>query len=313
MIVSLKKAAEMIKSGEVIAFPTETVYGLGADAKNIIAIKKTFDLKGRPADNPLIVHISNLSQLDGLVSELPKYFHQLSEAFWPGPISFILKKDNSVPDLVTGGLSTVAVRMPDHPLALSLIEITGPLTAPSANKSGKPSPTRPEHIVTDFGDSLPMLDGEPSKIGLESTVIDLSSDIPAIYRPGAISKEMVEDVLKIDVIDSTETKPDNHPKSPGLKYSHYKPNADVNWLEGMPSSPDSKSYYLTHSSTDGSASKNLISFNGDFDEMAKSLYDHFRTADYLGYSQIWVEKLPENLTHPLIAPLKNRVQKAISH
>lgn len=313
MIVSLKQAAELIKSGEVVAFPTETVYGLGADAKNISAIKKTFDIKGRPADNPLIVHISNSCQLDGLVSVLPEYFHQLSDAFWPGPISFVLKKDNSVPDLVTGGLPTVAVRMPDHPIALNLIEITGPLTAPSANKSGKPSPTRPEHIVTDFGDDFPVIDGEPSKIGLESTVIDLTTDIPAIFRPGAVSKEMIEDVLEVEVIDRTETSPNIQPKSPGLKYSHYKPNADVSWVDEVPTSPDSNSYYLTHSSIDVSKSKNLIRFNGDFNDMARSLYDHFRTADHLGYSQIWVEKLPDNFTHPLIAPLKNRVQKAISH
>lgn len=313
MIVSVEQAAKLIKSGQIAAFPTETVYGLGADAKNASAIKKTFDIKGRPSDNPLIVHISEIEQLSGLAVEIPDTFYTLAKNFWPGPITFVLKKDPSVPDIVSAGLNTVAVRMPNHPLALKLIKLTGPLTAPSANRSGRPSPTKPNHIKEDYGDELAVVDGGISTIGLESTVLDLTATPPSILRPGAISKEMIEKVLGKKILLSSHEASSGSPKSPGLKYTHYKPKAEVNWLSEVPAKVNPEIYYLLHSLHELPTGSNIVSFTGDFNTMARQLYDQFRTADHLGYSQILIEKLPKNNPHPLISPLKNRITKAISH
>jgi L-threonylcarbamoyladenylate synthase len=181
---SFQKAVELIRAGDVVAIPTETVYGLAADAFNISAVKKTFEVKGRPPDNPLIVHISRTEQLDEIADEIPEDAFKLAETFWPGPLTLVLKKKPIVPDIVTGGLNTVAVRMPDHPLTRKLIEQTGPLTAPSANRSGRPSPTRPEHIREDFGSTVHILEGGSAKLGLESTVLDMSGGTcPSYYAP----------------------------------------------------------------------------------------------------------------------------------
>lgn len=313
MIVSVEEAAKLISSGQIVAFPTETVYGLGADAKNASAIQKTFDIKGRPPDNPIIVHISDINQISGLATDIPQLFYTLSEVFWPGPISFVLKKHPSVPDLVTAGLNTVAVRMPDHQLALALIQLTGPLTAPSANKSGKPSPTKPGHIVEDYGNELPIVDGGVSSIGLESTVLNLTSTPPSILRPGAISAEMIEKIIGMKITEDHPGNLQGAPISPGIKYTHYKPKAEVNWIPELPQNPDPKVYYLSHSLKLPKHEPNIVAFSGDFNMMAQQLYDHFRTADHLGYSQILIEKLPENSPHPLITPLVNRITKAISN
>ncbi|TVR32633.1 MAG: threonylcarbamoyl-AMP synthase [Balneolaceae bacterium] len=311
MIISLDKAVELIRRGEVVAFPTETVYGLGANAKNVVAVQKTFDVKGRPADNPLIVHISDMNQVYELATDIPDSFKKLANHFWPGPLTMVLKKQAAVPDIVTAGLDSVAIRMPDHPIALELIRNTGPLTAPSANRSGKPSPTKPEHIIEDYGDELPVVDGGSSKIGLESTVLDLTSKQIAILRPGAISAEMIKNLLKTDVIESSDHTSDPLPKSPGVKYTHYKPKATVNWIHSVPSQFDSKTFYILHSKMCGETEKNVVTCNGNFDLLAKLLYDYFRTADHLGYSQILVEALPKFSPHPLIPPLNNRISKSV--
>jgi L-threonylcarbamoyladenylate synthase len=310
MIVSVRKAAELIKKGKVVAFPTETVYGLGADAKNVLAVKKTFDIKGRPSDNPLIVHISDLNQLTDLAFEIPDLFYKLAEKFWPGPLTFILNKHPSVPDVVTAGLDTVAIRMPNHPFALELIRFTGPLTAPSANKSGKPSPTKATHVIDDHGADLPVIDGGTSHIGLESTVLDLTLSPPVILRPGSISKGMIEEVIQIKLDLNSKSQIDK--KSPGTRYSHYKPLASVSWFDKLPSHLDSNTYYITHNIESLIQADNLISFKSDYPAMARYLYDHFRRADHLGYSQILIELLPNESVHPLISPLKNRISKAIS-
>jgi L-threonylcarbamoyladenylate synthase len=312
MIVTLQRAVELIRSGEVVAFPTETVYGLGADAKNIQAIRKTFSIKRRPKDNPLIVHISDIDQVKELATDIPPIFLTLSGHFWPGPLTLVLKKHNSVPDAVTGGLNTVAIRMPNHALALDLIRQTGPLTAPSANLSGKPSPTKPEHIMEDHGDQLPVLDGGASEIGLESTVLDLTSDLPTVLRPGAITAAMIEDVAKVEVQESTGRAVSSFPKSPGVKYTHYKPHAAVKWLDSVPAEFDPNTFYILHSAIPTVNPANVFNCEGNFNLLAKSLYDFFRTADHLEYSQILIEALPENSSHPLIAPLKNRISKAVS-
>ena len=311
MIISLDKAVELIRRGDIVAFPTETVYGLGADAKNVAAVQKTFNMKGRPADNPLIVHISDMDQVYELATDIPDSFKKLARHFWPGPLTMVLKKQAMVPDIVTAGLDSVAIRMPDHPVALELIRNTGPLTAPSANRSGKPSPTKPEHIIEDYGNKLPVIDGGSSNIGLESTVLDLTSKQFTILRPGAISAQMIATVLKTEVFESSDHLSKSTPKSPGVKYTHYKPKASVNWIHSVPSQFDSTTFYILHSKMPDETDKNVVTCNGNFDLLAKLLYDYFRTADHLGYSQILVEALPDLSSHPLISPLNNRISKSI--
>ncbi len=313
MKVTLDKAVELIKRGEIVAFPTETVYGLGADAKNIEAIKKTFEAKGRPSDNPLIVHISNLEQLNRLAIRVPEQLYTLAKAFWPGPLSIIVRKKPDVPDIVTAGLPTVAIRMPNHPVALQLIEKTGPLTAPSANKSGRPSPTRPDHLSEDYGESLPILEGEHSTIGLESTVINILEHPPVILRPGAISEEMIANVLGTEVVTvSGESATDTPAMSPGTKYTHYKPEARVSWIpENSTSKPGKDSLWLVHSNKPFRPSRHIIAYHNNFDQMAAELFDQFRRADKLGYQNILIEPLPSDAHHPIISALRNRIQKAI--
>jgi L-threonylcarbamoyladenylate synthase len=222
----IKKAAEIIKNGGVVAFPTETVYGLGANAYDEQAVKKIFELKGRPQDNPLIVHISKKQDVYIVAREIPEKAKVLIREFWPGPLTLVLPKNPSIPDIVTAGLDTVAVRMPDHPIALKLIRLSGvPIAAPSANISGKPSATQPEHIKKYFGEKVFLIEGKV-KIGIESTVLDLTEDVPKILRPGVITKEMIE--RKIGKVELVEyKKADFTPKSPGLKYRHYTPDAEL--------------------------------------------------------------------------------------
>lgn len=313
MKVTLEKAAELIKRGETVAIPTETVYGLAADAFNVHAVKKIFEQKGRPSDNPLIVHISNLAQLDQLVTEFPEDLYKLADKFWPGPLSIVLKKQSSVPDIVTGGLQTVAVRMPDHSLTLSLIEKTGPLTAPSANKSGRPSPTNPKHVLEDFGPALPILDGGSSKLGLESTVIDLSEDSITILRPGFIDAKMIKDLLEKEVKMMDESDKKSGQKSPGTRFTHYKPKATVQWLaQPISDIKSSACYIIIHSkAVDESNQKNIHCYDGDYSTFARDLYDHFRTADHLSCENIFIEPFEDTEAHSLIPALKDRIERAI--
>ena len=233
----MKEAAELIRKGELVAFPTETVYGLGADALHPEASKKIYAAKGRPSDNPLIVHICKFEELVSIAKEVPAQAEKLADAFWPGPLTMIVWKNEKVPYETTGGMETVAIRMPKHPVALKLIEESGCLiAAPSANTSSKPSPTEASHVKLDLDGKIPMiLDGGPVGIGIESTIIDLTEDTPMILRPGYITKEMLEEVLgeevKIDpgiIASDSLTKP----KAPGMKYKHYAPKADLAIVEG---------------------------------------------------------------------------------
>lgn len=206
-----------------IAFPTETVYGLGAPIFSEDLIAEIFRLKGRPADNPLIAHISDLHQLDQIVVDPPKEFFKLASHFFPGPLSIVLKKSRDVPDIVTGGLPTLAVRMPSLEVARALIRKVGmPMVAPSANLSGKPSSTCAAHVRADFGDQVDVIEGECS-IGLESTVISLDP-VPTLLRPGAITREEIEKVLGVTLLIAQECE---RPLSPGMKYRHYAPDANV--------------------------------------------------------------------------------------
>lgn len=220
----IKEAISFLKKGKPIAFPTETVYGLGAPVFLPETIEKIYALKRRPLDNPLIVHVSNLEQVLSIVKSFPE---ELVTSFWPGPLTLILPKRSSVPSIASAGLSTIGVRMPSHPLALELIEAVGPLVAPSANLSGSPSSTTAAHVRDDFGDQVFVLDGGPCHHGIESTVLTL--DPPTILRPGSITKEMLEEVLRQEVRFAREEA--ERPLSPGMKYKHYAPRAKVRLVE----------------------------------------------------------------------------------
>lgn len=229
----IKKAAEIIKTGGLVAFPTETVYGLGGNALDEHVAKKIYAAKGRPQDNPLIVHIYSLSQLDELVKEIPTRAAVLMDKFWPGPLTIIFHKKDIIPYSTTGGLDTVAIRMPAHPVALELIKESGvPIAAPSANISGRPSPACAEDVAEDlFGKVEMILDGGPTSVGVESTVLDLSEKVPIILRPGGVTKEDLEDVLGCVNLDPGLA-PGEKPRSPGQKYRHYAPKAQMTVIEG---------------------------------------------------------------------------------
>lgn len=234
---AIKQAAKLIRKGETVAFPTETVYGLGANALDPEAVEKIFKAKGRPADNPLIVHIDNINDLKQLTAFVRDEAYQLIERFWPGPLTIIFDKSSSVPDIVTAGLDTVAIRMPSHSVAAALIRESGvPIAAPSANSSGRPSPTSARHVYDDLKGRIPMiLDGGRTDVGLESTVLDITGDKPVILRPGGITYEMLREVLGEVELDPGIFAPlDNGRKasSPGMKYRHYAPNAPVTIYRG---------------------------------------------------------------------------------
>lgn len=232
----LKQAGEILKAGGLVAFPTETVYGLGGDALNKASSRKIYAAKGRPSDNPLIVHICSFEDIYPIVSEVPKEAEKIAEAFWPGPLTMILKKSGLVPYETTGGLDTVAVRMPSHPVARKLIAYAGGyVAAPSANTSGKPSPTQAKYVAEDMDGRIDMIiDGGEVGIGLESTIIDLTVSPPQILRPGYITQEMLSQVLGKVETDSTILRADSGqaPKAPGMKYRHYAPKGELTIVAG---------------------------------------------------------------------------------
>jgi len=232
----LAEAAAVLRSGGLVAFPTETVYGLGGNALDEDAARKIYAAKGRPSDNPLIAHISCAADLAPLVKEIPVAGRKLMEAFWPGPLTMIFPKSGRVPYGTTGGLDTVAVRMPDDPVAGRLIALAGvPVAAPSANTSGRPSPTTADHVWQDMNGRINMIiDGGPVGIGVESTIVDVSSPVPSVLRPGAITMEMLREVLGEVAVDPAilgPMKEDVKPKAPGMKYRHYAPKAELTLVE----------------------------------------------------------------------------------
>ena len=231
----MMEAGELLKSGALVAFPTETVYGLGANALDEKAAAKIYAAKGRPSDNPLIIHIAEMDSLELITEEIPKAAYLLAEKFWPGPLTMVMKKSNIVPYGTTGGLDTVAVRMPSHPIALEMIRYGGGyIAAPSANTSGRPSPTLASHVAEDMDGIIPMiLDGGAVGIGIESTIVDLTEEIPTILRPGFITKEMLEEVVgEVQIDKGLEADAKTPPKAPGMKYRHYAPKAELVIVEG---------------------------------------------------------------------------------
>lgn len=232
----IREAGRILKEGGLVAFPTETVYGLGANALNEDAAKKIYAAKGRPSDNPLIIHITNMKALDKIVSEVPEKAVKVAEKYWPGPLTMIFNKSDIVPYGTTGGLDTVAVRMPVDEIAREVIDAGGGyIAAPSANTSGRPSPTTAQHVAEDLTGRVDMIvDGGAVEIGVESTILDVTVEPPMILRPGAITKEMFEEVIGEVTVDRTLIRPDSKqvPKAPGMKYRHYAPKADLTIIEG---------------------------------------------------------------------------------
>lgn len=232
------EAAEILKNGGLVAFPTETVYGLGGDGLLSSAAKKIYAAKGRPSDNPLIIHIADMESLKLLTKEVTDKAKKLADAFWPGPLTMIFNKSDKVPYGTTGGLDTVAVRMPEHPIALELIRSSGVLiAAPSANTSGRPSPTAAAHVIEDLDGKIDMIiDGGEVGIGIESTIVDMTSEIPTILRPGYITQEMLEHIIGEVTVDkailSKGVQDGLKPKAPGMKYKHYAPKGDLTLFSG---------------------------------------------------------------------------------
>lgn len=234
---AINRASTLLRAGEVVAVPTETVYGLAANAYDETAVRKIFAAKGRPQDNPLIVHIADFRDIFDLVSAVPKAAKKLADAFWSGPLTVILPKSDKIPDAVSAGLPTVAVRMPSHPVARAVIRESGvPLAAPSANRSGSPSPTNAKYVFDDMDGRIPLiLDGGSSRVGVESTVITLATDVPRVLRPGGVTVEQLRAVLGEVAVDDAvlhQLKDGERAASPGMKYKHYAPKADITIVRG---------------------------------------------------------------------------------
>lgn len=301
-----KIAADFIKSGEVAAFPTETVYGLGADAYNEKAVRKIFKAKGRPADNPLIVHVAKKKDILVLVKEITPSAKKIIAGFFPGPVTVILKKNEIVPDVVTAGLDTIAIRMPESKIARELIRLSGvPIAAPSANLSGSPSPTNFLHVIRDMKGKIPcLLIGPAAKYGLESTVIDCTGKFPVILRPGSVTLEQIKKLDKNTVYQKSTRKI----KSPGQKYRHYSPKAKVKFVKRETSNVKrSKEAYIGLNKK-FAKSFEVVKICKTFEEYARNLFSFFRQCDEMGIKTIYCEKIPEK---GIGTAVMNRLNKAI--
>ena len=324
---NLDIAAKALQQGEIVSFPTETVYGLGAIATSQEAVLKVFEAKGRPSDNPLIVHISDIQQMTSTVEEVPEIALTLAKAFWPGPLTMILKaKPGIYAPALSAGLTTVSFRMPNHPLTLELISKVGiPLVGPSANLSTKPSPTKVEHVFEDMNGRIRgIVDGGSSTVGVESTVIDLTNDEgPVILRPGVITKEQIEAVIgPIQSTVKTTAGEREVPKSPGMKYRHYAPKTPVFVVDGtIDAFEETIHKYKVQGKTVGVMARNAIvdtfenkvegtyKMGASVDDMNRALFDALRSLDHLKLDVILAESAPE--TGVGIAYM-NRLKKAAS-
>ena len=330
----LSMAGDIIRRGGLVAFPTETVYGLGGDALCPASARKIYAAKGRPSDNPLIIHIAEMAALERIVCEIPKKAVKLAEAFWPGPLTMIFKKAAIVPDQTTGGLDTVAVRMPSHPLAALLIRKSGGyVAAPSANLSGKPSPTLAKYVVQDLDGRIDMiLAADGVEIGLESTIVDLTGEIPVILRPGYITQKMLSEVVGETELDITIYDSDTAqaPKAPGMKYRHYAPKGELVIVEGE---PHRVARYINEQAAAHEAAglrtgviatleqfaqyqaasvKNAGS-RCDTHEAAKKLYTFLREFDDEKIDCIYAESFADTLDQGFGQAVRNRLLKAAGH
>jgi L-threonylcarbamoyladenylate synthase len=328
---AIRRAGQILKQGGLVAFPTETVYGLGGDATNPEASKKIYHAKGRPSDNPLIVHITNMEALEQIVKRVPPAAYKLAERFWPGPLTMIFQKNDRIPYETTGGMDTVAVRMPADFIAQALIDAsTGYIAAPSANTSGRPSPTQAAHVAEDLAGRIDMIiDGGPVGIGLESTIVDLTEEIPMILRPGYITQEMLEEVLGEVRMDPGLIAADSEkkPKAPGMKYRHYAPRADLKVVEGetravvreinrrsreLTEQHLSVGIIATEETKEQYTCGTVISIGAREDEaaIARHLYGTLRRFDELGVDAIFSESFADAKMGQAIM---NRLLKAAGH
>lgn len=328
----IEQAAGFLKQGGLVAFPTETVYGLGADGLNAEACKKIYQAKGRPSDNPLILHIANEAMLLKIVRDIPPAAEKVMKAYWPGPITIIFPKASCVPEEITGGFDTVAVRFPSDPLAQQLILTAGvPVAAPSANSSGKPSPTRASHVAFDLGDKVDMIiDGGPTEVGLESTILDTTVPTPVILRPGAITYEMLKELLgevQIDPALSNKPSEELKPKAPGMKYKHYSPKAKVILVKGQlpkvvqrinalseeEAVKGKKIGIMATDQTIGQYKAEVILSVGDRtkpETIGANLYKMLRKFDFLGVDVVFAEVFEETGEG---AAIMNRLNKAAGY
>ena len=294
---SIARAAKLLGTGELVAMPTETVYGLAANAHNEAAVSHIFEAKGRPQDNPLIVHISQIDMLESLAVHIPTLAYQLAEAFWPGPMTMVLDKSAQIPAVVSAGLSTVGIRFPSHPVAKALIEACGfPLAAPSANLSGRPSPTTAAHVLVDMDGRIPMiLDGGPCKVGIESTVITVSENAVQILRPGGVTAQDLRTICPNVCINPAvlhELRTNEQAASPGMKYKHYAPKAHVVILDGeinqfiryVEANRVEDTYALVFDGEESLLSVPCLAFGraDDGSAQAHALFDCLRQLDVLG-------------------------------
>ncbi len=322
---NLIEAADIIKNGGLVAIPTETVYGLAADGLNKKAIRKIFEAKNRPMDNPLILHISRIDEIHRLIKEIDKKHLEILSKLWPGPLTVILKKSEIIPDEISAGLDTVAIRMPRLDITRAFIYLCGtPLAAPSANLSTKPSPTNAQDVFEDMDGRIDaIIDGGASDIGIESTVLDLSQDIPKILRPGFYTKEYLEQYFEKIEIDNAILKEGEVPKSPGQKYKHYAPNAKVIVLMGdddsfrkevknILSSQKNVGIMTFDNDRDQYDNENIIYMGSknNLSTMAKILFKSFRKMDENGVELIVVRGVEEK---GLGLSIMNRLKKAASN
>ncbi len=319
----LQSAADCLRGGGLVAFPTETVYGLGGNALLAQSAEKIYQVKGRPSDNPLIVHIASLSEAEQLGKEIPDAFYRLAEMFWPGPLTMIVKKQDCVPDSVTGGLSTVAIRMPSHPVAQRLISLAGcPVAAPSANLSGGVSPTLAKHVVKDLDGKIDyIIDGGNAEHGLESTVLSLVGEHPVILRPGSITYPMLLDILPDTRLHESLTGSaemlEEKPASPGMKYKHYSPKAKVVLLYGtddqilafLKQADHEKScvFLYEEQQKPSFCHSYCLGSREDLSHSAARIFAYLRDADDQGFTTIYIPAVPEK---GLGLALMNRLKKS---
>ncbi len=303
------KAAQILKEGGLVAFPTETVYGLGGNALNEQAIKAIFDAKGRPGDNPLIAHVSGIDEAREY-GEWNDLANTLAQAFWPGPLTLIVKRGPKMPARISAGLDTLAIRAPSHKAAQALISACGfPIAAPSANRSGRPSPTTARHVLSDMDGIIPLiLDGGPSEVGLESTVLDATGEIPMILRPGAVTPEMVAMAVgECQVADNVmrQLREDEYAPSPGMRHKHYAPKARLTLVEGEPqtvrqaltqmaSKLENAWVFALDGVMDGAKDVKVKPLGRDAKEAAHNLFHLLRQADEEGVTRIFAQALPRD-------------------